>query len=167
MLTPQKVSKANDKLVVWVPGCYRQLFRRCSPYQRGGEAQVWANDQRTDFPETSKKPPAYNEVIKKEVDRLLESGIITRTESSWISPVVIVTKKDGGPRCCVAYRRLNTVMKRDRWPISRVDEIFDDINGNKILTTIDLFRDIGWLRWKRPARKRQLSYVVTEITRLK
>ena len=84
--------------------------------------------------------PAYNAVIKKDVDRMLDAGIITRIESSWTSPVVIVTKKDGIPRFCVDYRRLNAIMKRDRWPMPHVDEIFNEINESKIFKTIELFQ---------------------------
>ena len=53
---------------------------------------------------------------------------------------MIVTKKDGNPRFCVDYRKLNAVMKRDRWPMPRVDEIFDEIKGSSVFTTIDLFQ---------------------------
>ena len=71
---------------------------------------------------------------------MLDAGIITRIESLWTSPVVIVTKKDGSPRFCRDYRRLNAIMKRDRWHMPRVEEIFDEINGSKIFTTINLFQ---------------------------
>ena len=98
------------------------------------------------FQKLRRVPPAYNEIIKKEVDRMLKAGIITRIESAWTSPVVIVTKKDGSPRFCVDYRRLNAIMKRDRWPMPRVDEIFDEINGSKIFTTIDLFQGYWQIR---------------------
>ena len=54
-----------------------------------------------------------------------DAGVVTRIESSWTSPVVIVNKKEGSPRFCVDYRRLNAIIKRDRWPMPRVDEIFD------------------------------------------
>ena len=53
---------------------------------------------------------------------------------------MLTTKKDGSPRFCVDYRRFKTVMKRDRWPMPGVDEIFDEINGSTVFTTIDLPR---------------------------
>ena len=92
------------------------------------------------FQQVRRMPPAYNEIVRKEVDRMLAAGIITPVESSWTSPIVIVTKKDGNPRFCVDFRKLNAVMKRDRWPMPRVDEIFDEIKGSTVFTTIDLFQ---------------------------
>ena len=52
--------------------------------------------------------------------------------------MVIVTKKDGSPRFCVDYRGLNAVMKRDRWPMPCMEEIFDKINGSKEFLTTQL-----------------------------
>ncbi len=74
--------------------------------------------------------PAYNETVKKEVERMLNAGIITPVESQWTSPIVLVTKKEGSTWFCVDYRRLNAVMKRERWPVPRVDEIFDEVQGS-------------------------------------
>ncbi len=71
---------------------------------------------------------------------MLEAGIITPVESPWISSVVIATKKDGSPRFCVDYRKLNAVMVGDRWPLLQIDEILDDMKGRTVLTTIELFQ---------------------------
>ncbi len=70
---------------------------------------------------------------------MLNAGIKTPVESQWTSHIVLVTKKDGSTRFCIDYRRLNAVMKRDRWPVPRVDEIFDEIQGSRVFTTMDLF----------------------------
>ncbi len=75
-----------------------------------------------------------------EIDRMLLAGIITPVESSWTSHVVIATKKDGSPRFCVNYRKLNSILHADRWTLPRVDEILDDMRGSSVFTTIDLFQ---------------------------
>ena len=84
--------------------------------------------------------PVHNEIVRREVDRMLDAGIITPVESSWTSPVVIATKKDGSPRFCVEYRKLNAIMVADRWPLPQIDEILDDMRGSCVSTTIDLFQ---------------------------
>ncbi len=84
--------------------------------------------------------PSYNEIVRKEIDRRLATVIITPLESSWLSPVVIATKKDGSPRFCVDYRKLNSVMHADCWTLPRVDEILDYVRGSSIFTTVDLFQ---------------------------
>lgn len=82
--------------------------------------------------------PKHNAIVRKEVDELLSAGVITPSSSAWSFPVVIATKKDGRPRFCVNYRQLNRVMKPDRWPLPKIEEIFDDLRGSKVFTTRDL-----------------------------
>ena len=54
-------------------------------------------------------PHAYREKVEKEIQEMLEGGIITTSNSEWSSPVVLVKKKDGSLRLCVDYRKLNSV----------------------------------------------------------
>lgn len=89
------------------------------------------------FQKLRQVPKAYNEIIRNEVTRILEVGIITPVESAWTSPVVLSSKKVGSPRFRLDFRRLNAMMKRDRWPIPRFDAIFHEV---KWFTTIDLFQ---------------------------
>ena len=70
---------------------------------------------------------------------MLSAGIITPSTSAWSFPVVIATKKDGKPRFCVDYRTLNQVMKPDRWPLPKIEVIFDDFEGANVFSTLDLF----------------------------
>ncbi len=71
---------------------------------------------------------------------MLLAGITTPVESSGTSPVVIATKKDGSSRLCVDYRKLNSAMHANRWPLPRLDEILDDMRGSSVFMTIDLFQ---------------------------
>ena len=84
-------------------------------------------------------PPKHQQIVREEIDKMLEAGIIKPASSAWSFPVVIATKKDGQPRFCVDYRQLNRVMKGDRWPIPLIQEIFDELKGSKVFTTLDLF----------------------------
>ena len=58
-------------------------------------------------------PHAYKELVKKELEDMLENDIIETTSSEWASPIVMVKKKDGSLRMCVDYRRLNAVSHID------------------------------------------------------
>ncbi|XP_044133676.1 uncharacterized protein LOC122926366, partial [Bufo gargarizans] len=78
---------------------------------------------------------AYQE---REIDEMLQLGVIEPSESPWASPVVLVPKKDGTTRFCVDYRRLNDKTVTDAYPMPRMDELLDRISAGKYLTTIDL-----------------------------
>ena len=68
---------------------------------------------------------------------MIQAGIITPVESAWTFPIVLATKKDGGARFCIDFRKLNAVMKSDKWPVECVEEIFDDLRAS-IFTTLDI-----------------------------
>ncbi len=98
--------------------------------------------------------PSHNDVVHKEIDRMLDAGIIIPVESSWTSPVVIATKKDGSPQFCVDYRKLNAAIHADRWPLPRVDEILDDMEGSSVFTTIDLFQGYWQIKMDETCKKK-------------
>ena len=77
-------------------------------------------------------------IIKSQIQEMLANGIISESFSPWASPVVLVGKPDGTFRFCVDYRNLNSITKRDFYPLPRIDDILDQLGGNKYFTTLDL-----------------------------
>lgn len=82
--------------------------------------------------------PATQEIIDEEVSKMMKEGIIQPSKSPWSSPVVIARKKDGKPRFCVDFRRVNKVTKKDAYPLPQVNATLDKLRGAKYLSTIDL-----------------------------
>jgi len=80
--------------------------------------------------------------MREEVDNIVEDmkrqGIIEESQSPWVSPAVMVRKKDGTVRFCVDYRKLNAVTIKDSYPIPRIDDMLDRLSGNSWFTTLDL-----------------------------
>ena len=74
---------------------------------------------------------------------MIKSGIISQVESSWTSTVVFSTKKDRSPRFCIDLRKLSTAVKSEKWSVPSVEEIFDDLRGSRIFSTLDLFKSVG------------------------
>ena len=76
--------------------------------------------------------------MKKLLDDMLERKIVEPTTGPWSSPTVLVTKKDGTPRFCVDYRRVNSLTRKDAHPLPRIDDTLDTLSGAKWFSTIDL-----------------------------
>ena len=83
-------------------------------------------------------PLVKREAIDKEIDKMLEMGIIRKSTSPWGSPVLLVPKKDGELRFCVDYRRLNDITVKNRYPLPFIQDVFDQLGGAKIFSTLDL-----------------------------
>jgi hypothetical protein len=76
--------------------------------------------------------------LKRQLTDLLEAGFITPSSSEWGAPVLFVKKKTGELRCCVDYRRLNAVTRRNHTPLPLIDDIFERLHGAKYFSKIDL-----------------------------
>ena len=83
-------------------------------------------------------PYAQRKIIEENIQEMLDAGIITRSEASFTSPIVLVKKKDGGTRFCIDFRRLNAATKKDSYPMPNIQEKFDQLIGSKFFTLIDL-----------------------------
>ena len=86
-------------------------------------------------------PPDVTSENKKEEEcatDMLAGGQIEPIDSPWSTPVVLVTKKDGGTRLCVDYHRLNIVTVNDTYPLPRIDDTLDMLAGRQWFSTLDL-----------------------------
>nr|GFB07195.1 putative reverse transcriptase domain-containing protein [Tanacetum cinerariifolium] len=73
-----------------------------------------------------------------ELQELLERGFIRPSVSPWGAPVLFVKKKDGSMRLCIDYRELNKITIRNRYPLPRIDDLFDQLQGAMHFSKIDL-----------------------------
>lgn len=85
-----------------------------------------------------RQPLGKRDTEKEEIQKMLDRGVIEPSTSSWSSPIVLVTKKDGSTRFCVDYRRLNDVTIKDAYPIPKVEECLDALSGSKWYCCMDL-----------------------------
>jgi hypothetical protein len=82
--------------------------------------------------------PFHKDEIEREVNALLEAGLITPSVSPFASPTLLVKKKDGSWRFCVSYRKLNDMTIKNRFPMPLVEEILDELSGTQFFTSLDL-----------------------------
>lgn len=81
---------------------------------------------------------AERRIISDQVNDMLERGVVQPSQSPWSSPVVLVRKKDGSIRFCVDYRRLNKVTRKDVYPLPRIDDALDCLQGAEYFSSLDL-----------------------------
>ena len=77
-------------------------------------------------------------VVEAAIDEMLADGVIEPSCSPWASPITLVPKSDNTIRFCVDYRRLNSVTEKDTYPLPLIQDIFDQMGGSVIFSTLDL-----------------------------
>jgi hypothetical protein len=95
-------------------------------------------DTKPIFQYAYRKSLKERETIKNEVQEMLNAGIIRESRSPWASPVVLIPKKDGSKRFCVDSRKLNAQSINDAYPLPRVSDILDRLQGSVWFSTIDM-----------------------------
>jgi hypothetical protein len=76
--------------------------------------------------------------LKEHIKKLLEKGFIHPSSSPWRAPVIFVPKKNATQRLCMDYRALNEVTIKNKYPLSRIDDLFDQLCGACVFSKIDL-----------------------------
>ena len=81
--------------------------------------------------------PAELKELKTQLQELVDKGFISPSISPWGAPVLFVKKKDGTWRLCINYRQLNKVTIRKKYPLPRIDDLFDQLQGARVFSKID------------------------------
>jgi hypothetical protein len=76
--------------------------------------------------------------LKKQIEELLSKGFIRPSSSPWGAPTLFVDKKDGSRRLCIDYRSLNEVTIKNKYPLPRIEDLFDQMRGAKVFSKIYL-----------------------------
>jgi hypothetical protein len=76
--------------------------------------------------------------LKEQLQELLDKGYICPSASPWGAPVIFVPKKDGTQRMCVDYRSLNEITIKKKYPLPRIDDLFDQLKGSCVFSKIGL-----------------------------
>ncbi|GJU31808.1 putative reverse transcriptase domain-containing protein [Tanacetum coccineum] len=82
--------------------------------------------------------PSEMKELSKQLQELSEKGFIRPSSSPWGAPVLFVKKKDGSFRMCIDYRELNKLTIKNRYPLPRIDDLFDQLQGSSVYSKIDL-----------------------------
>ena len=76
--------------------------------------------------------------LKAQMEELMSKGFVRPSTSPWGAPVLFMKKKDGSLRLCIDYRELNKVTIRNHYPVPRIEDHFDQLQGARVFSKIDL-----------------------------
>ena len=96
------------------------------------------NEGLTVYKQIYRLSPAEKDEVRKQVTDLLSKGLIRPSTSPFGSPILFVKKKDGTLRMVIDYRSLNKITIKNRYPLPRIDDLFDRLHGSKYFSSLDL-----------------------------
>ncbi|GJX65605.1 putative reverse transcriptase domain-containing protein [Tanacetum coccineum] len=82
--------------------------------------------------------PSEMKELSEQLQELFDKGFIRHSSSPWGAPVLFVKKKDWSFRMCINYRKLNKLIVKNRYPLLRIDDLFDQLQGSSIYSKIYL-----------------------------
>nr|GEV94050.1 hypothetical protein [Tanacetum cinerariifolium] len=82
--------------------------------------------------------PSKMQELPTQLQELLDKGFIRLSSSPWGAPVLFVKKKDGSLRMCIDFRELNNLTIKNRYPLPRIDDLFDQLQGSSVYSKINL-----------------------------
>nr|GEV53874.1 putative reverse transcriptase domain-containing protein [Tanacetum cinerariifolium] len=82
--------------------------------------------------------PSEMQDLSNQLQELADRGFIRPSASPWGAPVLFVKKKDKFFRMCIDYRELNKLTVKNRYPLSRIDDLFDQLQGSSVYSKINL-----------------------------
>ncbi|GKD75216.1 putative reverse transcriptase domain-containing protein [Tanacetum coccineum] len=82
--------------------------------------------------------PIELQELSTQLQELSDKGFIRPSSSPWGAPVLFVKKKDGSFRMCIDYRELNKLTVKNRYPLPIIDDLFDQLQGSRVYSKIDL-----------------------------
>ncbi|GJV50783.1 putative reverse transcriptase domain-containing protein [Tanacetum coccineum] len=85
--------------------------------------------------------PSEMQELSGQLQELQDKGFIRPSHSPWGAPVLFVKKKDGSLRMCIDYRELNKLTVKNRYPLPRIDDLFDQLQGSRYFSKIDLRKE--------------------------
>lgn len=118
------------------------------PPERGGPGHTinLEPNSKPPFRPVYRLSPLELQEVKKQLAELLEKGYIEPSSSPFGAPVLFVQKKDGSLRMCVDYRALNKLTVKNRYPLPRIDDLFDALQGATCFSSLDLMSGYHQIR---------------------
>ena len=144
----EMLSRVDDSVPESTRQSLRQLLHRYSSVFSRNELDLgWTNivthsidtgDSKPFRQPLRRYPPVHLEAMDQHLVDMQKQGIIEPARSPWASNIVLARKKDGSLRCCIDYRQLNSVTRKDAYPLPRTDACLDAMSGTCWFSTFDM-----------------------------
>ena len=131
-------SLADIPVVCWFPDVFPEELPGLPPSREMEFSIDLVSDTRPISRAPYRMAPPELKELKAQLQELLDKGFIKPSVSPWGAPVLFVKKKDGTIRLCVDYRQLNKATIKDKYPLPRIDDLFDQLQGAAVFSKIDL-----------------------------
>ena len=131
---------------------------------RTNRANFIINTEETTVPIRQKcrrQPFGKRDAEKKEIERMMKTGIIEESNSSWASPIVLIQKKDGTYRFCVDYRKLNDATIKDAFPLPNIQDCLDALSGSSWYSSCDLQSGFWQVPINNPEDREKTAFVTS------
>ncbi|XP_052323292.1 uncharacterized protein K02A2.6-like [Oncorhynchus keta] len=139
--TFQSKEKGTDQTLEHLRNKYNTVFSDQMGTVKGFTAKLVLRDDATPkFCKARSVPYSLRPKVEAEIDRLQDTGILTKVDrSEWATPIVPIVKKDGSVRMCGDFKvTVNPMLHVDQYPLPRLDDIFAALAGGKHFSKIDL-----------------------------
>ncbi|GKE93383.1 putative reverse transcriptase domain-containing protein, partial [Tanacetum coccineum] len=105
------------------------------------ETEDKSGEKQLDDHSTYRLLPTEMKELSEQLQELSDKGFIRPSSLPWGDPILFVKKKDGSFRMCIDYRELNKLTVKNRYPLPRIDDLFDQLQGSSVYSKIDY----GWV----------------------
>ncbi|GKB29278.1 putative reverse transcriptase domain-containing protein [Tanacetum coccineum] len=103
-----------------------------------GDGSDWGNDEKIIPRAPYRLAPSEMKELSDQLQELSDKGFIRPSSSPWGASVLYVKNKDGSFRMCIDYRELNKLTVTNFYPLPRIDDLFDQLQGSSVYSKIDL-----------------------------
>jgi len=103
------------------------------------------------------------EELERQIKEMMATNVIQHSTSPWAAPVILVEKKNGELRFCIDYRKLNSLTKKDSYPLPRIDSTLDRLYGKKFFTTLDLASGYWQIELDDPSKEKTAFIVENNL----
>ena len=107
-------------------------------------------------------PLSLLEEVRASLQDMLEAGVIHLSQSPWCNAVILVQKKDSTLCFCVDFRHLNTCMKKDSYPLPRIQEALESVAGSVHFSSMD-FKSGFWQIKMAPGSQQYMAFMVGNL----